>query len=183
MAADLSLRRLNWGCGPERAPAWVNSDLLGYGQEHVGDIMLGLPWDDGYFRYAVANHSLQMLTYQQLPRAVGELARVLRPGGTLRVLSPDPIGAFHAWEAGHAAHFLVPDTLEASLDGKLCTYLTWASTNRQVFTAPWLCELLVRYGFTSAEPVPWGFTLSGHAPGIIDLDTRRHESFVVEATR
>lgn len=179
----MAIARLNWGCGPDKADGWLNSDLLDYGQDHVGDVMLGLPWPDGHFDYVVANHSLQVLTYQQLPRAVGELARVLRPGGTLRVLAPDPVRAFRAWDKGLADHFLVPDTLEPSLDGKLCTYLTWASTNRQVFTARWLCELLVRFGFASCEPVPWGFTLSGHAPGIIDLDTRRPESFVVEATR
>jgi predicted SAM-dependent methyltransferase len=177
------IERLNWGCGPDVREGWFNSDRDDYGQAHVGDILDGLPIADGRFDYAVANHSLQMIAWPDLPAVIGELARVLKPGGCLRVLVPDLVAAVHAYERGDAAHFLVPDALETSIDGKLCTYLTWAGTNRQVFTARWLVELLERHGFIEASPAPWGYSLSTHTPGILELDTRRPESIVVEAFR
>jgi demethylmenaquinone methyltransferase/2-methoxy-6-polyprenyl-1,4-benzoquinol methylase len=48
-----------------------------------------LPWDDATFDAALATFPLQHLPADQAGRAVGELARVLRPGGRLVLAGAD----------------------------------------------------------------------------------------------
>jgi len=58
-------------------------------QTIVGDCQQRLPFDDGHFDRAVAVHVLEHLP--DLPRALDELRRLLRPGGRLGVVIPcDP---------------------------------------------------------------------------------------------
>ena len=96
------MRRLNWGSSFHIAEDWTNSDRNPHGQEHVGDLLDGLPFPDDYFDYGVSHHAIQMFDYAELPRAISELRRVIKPGGCLRVSVPDPWRAFEAWQTGDA---------------------------------------------------------------------------------
>lgn len=174
------IERLHWGCGPEVAKGWVNSDREDYGQQHLGDIRDGLPWESGRFDYAFSNHALQMLTLLEINYALGELRRVLRPTGWLRLVVPDAVLAFRAWQGGRSSHFSVADEVEPTIDGKLCTYLSWYSTARSHFTGPWLVELCQRAGFGQVTEVKAGETITG-INDIVELDSRSWESAFVEA--
>lgn len=176
---------LSWGCGPVRADGWLGSDLLDYGQAHVGDISGatgGLPWADAAFDIVVTHHALQMIPYSDLLPVLTELRRVLRVGGVLRVSVPDLERAWRAYEQGDGGHFLIDDRIERSVDGKLCSYLSQCGSTRSVFTGAWLCELVRRAGFTDAWLVKFGETATRHAESV-DLDTRPAESLFVEAIR
>jgi len=173
--------KLNWGSGPEVHPGWVNTDRDRYpGLDFQGDLLDGLPWPDNHFDLVFSSHALQMVGYTDLPLALGELRRVLKPGCVMRTVLPDPIAAFRAWETMDHPHFMIDDTLEPSIDGKLCLYLTWFSTARSLFTARYLCKWLTDYGWDRAEEVYWGTSLS-EVSGACDLDNRPDESFIVEA--
>lgn len=178
-------RGLNWGCGPLFVREWWNSDVVDYGQEHVGSIVEGLPCRDGFFDGVVANHSLQCLPYNELDVAVAEFHRVLRPGGRLRVLVPDIESAFHAHEAGDIRWpGFAAISEDWDLDRKFCHYLTWGGSNRSTFTEDSLLDLLERHGFTrsalwwkanatdSLEHHDWAW--------LRELDSREDESVVVE---
>jgi hypothetical protein len=70
--------RLNWGCGPQPAPGWLNADRIAAdGVQLVCDIRDGLPIPDASMRGAVAMHALQDLPWTDIPGAVAELRRVL----------------------------------------------------------------------------------------------------------
>src|SRR5689334_8483185 len=91
--------RLNWGCGPRPAPGWINSDLVpAPGVDMPCDIRDGLPLPDCACHYIVAIHALQDLPFLDLDRAVGELFRVLSPGGVLRLGLPDLDRAIAAYQ-------------------------------------------------------------------------------------
>ena len=46
--SDEPVVRLNWGCGPDPEPGWINSDLKEVpGIDISRDIRDGLPLDDG----------------------------------------------------------------------------------------------------------------------------------------
>jgi SAM-dependent methyltransferase len=172
--------RLHWGAGPVAAVGWVGSDLIDYGQEHVGDIRDGLPFEDAAMAYCVAHHALQMLAWPELVPALAELRRVTRPGGWLRLSVPDLLAAVYAYEVGDADHFQVADANEKTIDGKLCLYLSQAGASRSVFTAAWLEELCIRGGWINPVRVGFGLTASPH-PEITNLDSRPTESIFVEA--
>lgn len=159
----------------------VNSDRDDYGQDHVGDIRDGLPFEDGTFAYVISHHALQMLPWAVLVNTLTELRRVTMAGGWLRISVPDLLAAVDAYDAADVDHFQVDDQHEKTLDGKLCMYLLQAGATRSVFTAPWLVELCQRAGWAGPHQVPFAAT-SSPWPGIVSLDGRRAESLFVEAT-
>lgn len=173
------MNRLNWGCAFNVEEGWINSDLIDFGQEHVGDILDGLPYEDNYFDYIVANHSLQMIRFEDLPQALNELKRVLKPQGVLRILVPDARKAMVEVRRGHAGYFPIADELAPTHEGKYLRYLFWHGDARSAFTRTTLCQLLVDVGFANAAVCEFKFS-PRLLDGITDLDSREQESLIVE---
>jgi predicted SAM-dependent methyltransferase len=78
---------LHIGAGPMRLPGWLNSDLI------AGDIQLDVarrfPLPDESFAYAFGEHLIEHLPQETGELMISELHRVLRPGGVLRLTTPD----------------------------------------------------------------------------------------------
>jgi SAM-dependent methyltransferase len=177
------MRRLNWGSSFHIAEGWTNSDRNPHGQEHIGDLLDGLPFPDDYFDYAVSHHAIQMFDYAELPRAISELRRVIKSGGCLRISVPDPWRAFEAWQTGDADALVIPDNVEPTIGGKFSAFITWYGTNKTVFSPEFMIDVFIRQGWSRVIEV--GIQASMFTdPGIIELDTkpdRRNESLYFEA--
>lgn len=182
IAANRRPRRLNWGCGPHPVPGWLNADRTTCpGLDLCGDIRDGLDLPDGALDYAVAIHVLQDLAWPDIPPALRELRRVLRPGGTLRLALPDLDRALMAYARGDHGYFHVPDRDARSLGAKLVTQLIWYGSVRTPFTGDFAAELLHDAGWRDVRRCAFGRTASAH-PGITALDNRPRESLFIEAT-
>jgi predicted SAM-dependent methyltransferase len=79
--------KLQLGAGPNALPGWLNSDLI------AGDVYLDLrrrlPLPDASFAYAFGEHVIEHVSEADGARLLAELHRVLRPGGVVRVTTPD----------------------------------------------------------------------------------------------
>jgi predicted SAM-dependent methyltransferase len=178
-----AVRRLNWGCGAEGEPGWINSDLKeGPGIDLPCDILEGLPLDDASIDYAVSIHALPELDYDMQVPALSELRRVLRTGGTLRLALPDLAKGVDAYRRGDRDYFLIPDDHMESIGGKLITQLVWYGYSRTLFVRDFIDELLRTAGFREVAHVGFGQTASRH-PEIVELDNREAESLFVEAVK
>jgi predicted SAM-dependent methyltransferase len=176
-------RRLHWGCGPITPFGWVNSDVEpAPGVDAVADIRTGLPFPKDYFDYVVSIHALPELPYPDLDRALTELRRVLKPGGTLRLGLPDLEIALRALQTGDLDYFLIGDEIVRTLTGKMIVQLTWFGRSRSLFTFEFIRELLERNGFHDCRRCEYRHTASVH-PGIVELDNRQLESMFVEAVK
>jgi len=81
---------LHLGSGPVLLPGWLNADLRPRTAQHVFiDALERLPFDDGVFQYVLTEHMIGDFTYQQCAHVLAECFRVLRPGGRLRLSTPD----------------------------------------------------------------------------------------------
>jgi SAM-dependent methyltransferase len=170
-----SLRRLDWGCGEHPEPGWLAADLKDSPGIHLsGDIRDGLAIPDEALDYVVSIHALPMISYPDLVPVLGELRRVLRPGGVLRLCLPDLDKNIAAYQRGDREHFLVPD--------KLIVQLMWYGWSVTPFTSEWIESLLLRSGFRDVAHCEMGVSPSG-LEGICDLDNRPDESLFVEAVR
>ncbi len=177
------IRRLNWGCGAEGEPGWINSDQKeGPGVDISCDIREGLPLETESIDYAVSIHALPEIPYPELVPALAELHRVLMPGGVLRLVLPDLDRAIDAYRRGDRSYFLIPDHDVRSLGGKLIVQLTWYGYSRSLFTRDFTAELLVKAGFQRVDQVAYRSTASVF-PGITELDNRESESLFVEGTK
>jgi predicted SAM-dependent methyltransferase len=79
--------RLQLGSGPVELPGWLNSDLVS------GDLYLDagrqLPLPDSSFAYVFSEHLIEHLSEPAGLRLLRETHRIVRPGGTVRITTPD----------------------------------------------------------------------------------------------
>lgn len=80
---------LNLGCGNHFHPAWTNADLHGRPGVVQHDLRGALPFANGSFEAVYHSHVLEHLPHAEAPGFLRECARVLRPGGIIRVAVPD----------------------------------------------------------------------------------------------
>ena len=78
---------LHIGAGPLHLPGWLNTDLIS-GEVHL-DLARPLPLPSNAFAYAYAEHLIEHFAPAPGGRLLAELHRVLRPGGVLRLTTPD----------------------------------------------------------------------------------------------
>jgi predicted SAM-dependent methyltransferase len=173
--------RLNVGCGPVRAPGWINADRRAEpGIDVAGDLCAGLPLANGSVDYIVAMHVLQDLPYLHIVPALLELRRVLRRCGALRAGVPDLERAIAAFLRGDRGYFHVPDDEVRSAGGKLVVQAIWYGSVRTPFTWDFAREMCAKAGFVETRRARFGETTTPHA-GIAALDNRERETLFFEA--
>ncbi len=111
--ASHAVRKLQIGCGGNILPGWLNSDLnpvrsMGVyianrqGSHDGGrvpprplrdvifvDATKQLPFPDGAFDYVFSEHMIEHIPFRDAMGLLKEVFRVLKPGGTLRLSTPD----------------------------------------------------------------------------------------------
>jgi predicted SAM-dependent methyltransferase len=178
-----AIRRLNWGCGPQPVPGWLNADRRpAPGVDLCGDIRDGLPLPDDSLAYIVSIHALQELPYLDTVPALQELRRVLEPGGVLRLSLPDLDRGIAAYLRNDSGYFYVPNEETRTISGKLIVQMTWYGASRMLFTFEFVDELLRRAGFATVARCAFRQTASCF-PEIVSLDNRERESLFVEAVK
>lgn len=81
--------RLHLGCGPHRLAGWLNSDIsLQEGTVYI-DITEPLPFPAKSIDYIFAEHLVEHFDLETTDRFLSEFARVLKPGGKIRLVTPD----------------------------------------------------------------------------------------------
>lgn len=82
-------RKLQLGCGHNVLSGWLNTDIGCTGPITYLDVRKPFPIESGTFDYIFTEHIIEHLTYSQGAGMLAECFRVLKPGGTLRVSTPD----------------------------------------------------------------------------------------------
>lgn len=85
--------KLNVGCGTDYKDGWINIDNNSDNNieklDLNWDLRNPLPFDEGTVDYIFNEHLIEHLTVEEGRRVLADLMRVLKPGGILRIATPD----------------------------------------------------------------------------------------------
>ena len=83
-------RMLNLGCGHRFHPDWVNVDIAPQSPEVMKcDVSRGIPFPDQTFDVVYHSSMIEHFRRDDAPRFIAECLRVLKPGGVIRIATPD----------------------------------------------------------------------------------------------
>jgi len=83
-------RKLHLGAGPNIINGWFNTDVELRGKDvYFLDVSKRFPIEDQTFDYILSEHLIEHFTYQDGLCILKECYRVLKPGGTIRIATPD----------------------------------------------------------------------------------------------
>jgi len=174
---------LNLGCGPDRRADWLNADLGLTGDIHL-DAARRFPFGDEWFSMVFTEHMLEHLSEGAAAACLRECYRVLQPGGTLRLSTPD-LGCLvrnylardvaHRQETAAASPWkydtgTLPTAAQALNDG----FYLWE--HRHLYDAEDLRRVLEAAGFVSVKVQKAGEP--GGGP-----ESRKHGSLVAEGRK
>jgi predicted SAM-dependent methyltransferase len=84
------LKKLQLGTSNNLLPGWLNTDIVrGHASVIYLDVTGRFPFDNGTFDYITSEHMIEHIPYQAAQTMLRECYRVLRPGGRVRVATPD----------------------------------------------------------------------------------------------
>ena len=197
--------RLQIGTGGHVLDGWLNTDLRinRRGRVVYMDARRPLPIPSGALAYVFSEHQIEHMTAADAGRMLAECHRVLRPGGRIRIATPDL-----AWVASLAQSPL-------SADGR--RYVAWMSAqlglpapdaaavvnamfraiesvpgagHQFIYSFEALGDALARAGFRDVTRCAMQASeharlrgIEGHGAAVADEQIARMETLVVEATR
>lgn len=106
--------RLHLGCGRRVLDGWLNADKFAPGADAWVDAARPLPFGDAVFCAVLAEHLVEHLRIERVRAFLGEVRRVLRPGGVARMSCPDLGRYARAYVDGDGAFF---EAVRAALAG------------------------------------------------------------------
>jgi predicted SAM-dependent methyltransferase len=90
MTAAPAPRMLNLGCGHRFHSAWVNVDIAPQNPAiRPADVSKGIPFPDRHFDVVYHSHMIEHIRVDDVQRFLQDCRRVLKPGGIMRVATPD----------------------------------------------------------------------------------------------
>jgi len=99
--------KLHIGCGSHLLEGWLNTDLLPRSERVVTLDAIGLyPFPDESFDYVFSEHTIEHITYEQGLMMLTECLRVLRPGGKVRISTPNIQFLIDMYAEGESERFL-----------------------------------------------------------------------------
>jgi SAM-dependent methyltransferase len=81
--------KLDIGCGKNTPEGWIGIDQIDFGQKHVLDVRKGLPYPDDSIAEVRSSHFVEHLTGAERVLFFNELWRVLKPGATALIITPN----------------------------------------------------------------------------------------------
>lgn len=89
MAAH-AVRKLQIGAGPNEFPGWLNADFSPRSRSAIFmDATQPFPLPGASFDFIFSEHMIEHVPFEQGQKMIAECFRVLKPGGTIRIATPN----------------------------------------------------------------------------------------------
>jgi predicted SAM-dependent methyltransferase len=157
--------KLALGSGTQAPDGWYGLDLHRRGPRiRRADLLLGIPAATGTVEAVLAEHILEHLYLDDVPRALLECRRILRRDGIIRVVSPDAAHIARLLQLGPAGEDDPTVLAEVKMHRWDRDGMRWARTvnrlahqwgqHRSLLTGEIVSGLLAETGFRDIEVMP-----------------------------
>lgn len=195
------LKKLQIGTGINVLAGWLNTDLLPdprRGEIAFLDARKRFPFADCAFDYVFSEHLIEHMEYAEGVKMLRECFRVLRPGGKIRIATPDLrflVGLYSSEKTDLQKRYIVwaVDTHISKTGIHQDVFVinnffqSWG--HRFIYDERVLTDTLVRIGFRDVMRCAVGDSTDDHLKGLeshgrsVTDEFNRLETLVVEATR
>ena len=175
---------VNLGCGYRPIKGWINVDRARNPEvQLVWNLAEGLPFPDLTCSAIFSEHVIEHISKEDASRLLSECYRVLKPGGVLRLSTPDAERFLRSY-AGDGEFLRHPgfgDPMETPLD-RINQMMREYGQHLWVYDAESLILRLRKVGFSSASAQQYRVSIH---PRMQDVDSpeREFESLYVEAIK
>jgi predicted SAM-dependent methyltransferase len=111
------------------------------------DLTLGLPFRDDSVTGGYCCHTLEHFFEPDVRQVLGEMFRVLRPGGGIRLVTPDMGKAIAAYQELNSGWFSEFPDARRSIGGRFTNYMLCRDQHRLMFDFSFMREILEDIGF------------------------------------
>jgi SAM-dependent methyltransferase len=190
-------RRLNLGCGHNVLPGWLNVDLEGgrHGKTFM-NALRPFPIPDAALDAILCEHLIEHVPAEGGLFLLEEAFRVLKPGGVIRVITPDLAGLARMCVNGPSdgerryLDFVAQLHKRASITpSDALNYIFYEYGHRHIYTAASLRAAMTSAGFTAFAESRAGFPQNaifvgaeGH-PNFLGAENDAVEAFALEAVK
>lgn len=176
-ARDHAPCKIHFGCGPNVLPGWLNTDTnLPKGGIEFVDVRKPLPFEDNSVDYVYHEHLFEHLDRATGERFLRECRRVLKPGGKLRIATPNIdflVGLFSdprsdlqdAYLQWFQAVNRIGQTARPQVYVMNTYFYSWG--HRFIYDKVSLGELLAQVGFTA---MTWEVPGKSSDPNLLNLE-------------
>jgi predicted SAM-dependent methyltransferase len=210
----LGLRGINVGCARDLVSGWLNSDLVRIQELDGAESELGrlsrvngdlyflrhdatepYPIESESFDWAFSEHFIEHITLSEAIAWLTEVHRILRPGGLVRITTPnlatflrayvDPDDPFYELNRDDLATTRrFAETEVPDRRGWMVNYIFYGWRHRWVYDFEEMRHALVSAGFDAASVMERSFG-DGEVPEVaaLDLPNRAIQTLYVEARR
>jgi predicted SAM-dependent methyltransferase len=189
--------RLNVGCGHNVLDGWLNADLQGgRGGTVFMDASRRWPIHENSFDAILCEHTIEHVPKEAAVHLLAEAFRVLRPGGQIRVVTPD-LGAMAKLildpsQSEHRQYLRFVARFHQKSEISSCdalNYLFYCYGHKYIYTVEELAQHLRSAGFDNVvetragHPVHVVFIGAEGHPNFMGLENDSLEAFALEAIK
>jgi predicted SAM-dependent methyltransferase len=173
---------LHIGCGDVHLDGWVNIDLDSPKADLKHDLRQPLPYAGGSVEFIYNEHFMEHLTVQEGVAFLRECHRLLKPGGVLRVATPDlryvAFRYFFRWKKQDWIRQYRYEWIQTRAEMMNMMFHEWG--HRYLYDEEELRRRLTEAGFLTI--VRRRLLRSPH-PALRNRETRKDSKLILEATR
>jgi predicted SAM-dependent methyltransferase len=173
--------KLNVGCGKVKLPGWLNIDIEP-GADLVIDVRKSLPFDNSSVGFIYNEHVLEHFTYEEGDKVLKEFERSLKPGGILRIATPDLDYIIEKYSADwkNAEWLSWPEFEFIKTRGQMLNIIfTWWG-HKYLYNEEDLRNKLIKAGFQKIIRSEWN---KSKYPDLSGLETRKDSKLILEAEK
>lgn len=186
--------KLNLGSFVDVIPTWENIDILPLRQQippeikfRQWDLRRGIPYPDNSVDLIRCSHLIEHLTLEEAKNLLKEVHRTLKPGGIVRISTPDAKIIVRHYQNQDMSFFNAiqpPEYVQAPTEGERLSLILFSGDyqRRAIYDYDMLRSFLDQAGFSKIQQVSPGFSQSE----IMKSDTQDQHvevSLIVECIR